>query len=268
MLGPSTVTAEEIRAHTHKAFVRVGEEFVVSILVDITESPVNALEGRITFPDKVLSVAAIHDGNSSINLWIKKPHLDENQIVFAGITPGGFVGIGKHLFSIVFVAEEAGMASIDVQSSQIRAHNGQATIIQHTARSATLEIAHGDSSERKEVFVDTEPPEDFVPIIANDPNVFGGDWFIVFQTQDKGLGIDRYMIKEGKWSRYRVAESPYHLQNQSRDVDIYITALDVAGNERYVVVLGETKSSNWMVVSVIVLGVGALLSWCVRRRLF
>jgi len=84
--------------------------------------------------------------------------------------------------------------------------------------------AHGNS----------DPPEDFTPVTASDPNIFGGKYFVSFATQDKGSGIDHYEISEGNKNSFVRVDSPYLLKNQVLDESIYIKAIDRAGNERVV----------------------------------
>jgi hypothetical protein len=54
---------------------------------------------------------------------------------------------------------------------------------------------------------------------------------LVFETQDKNSGIETYRVKEGYFGRYRDAVSPYKLQHQDGDRQVYVKAIDRAGNE-------------------------------------
>ena len=69
-------------------------------------------------------------------------------------------------------------------------------------------------------------------MIVSDPTIFGGKHFLVFATQDKGSGIDHYEVREVWWGWFRIAESPYLLQNQRLDTKITLKAIDKNGNER------------------------------------
>ena len=93
--------------------------------------------------------------------------------------------------------------------------------------------------------VDTESPEDFNLTVANDPSVFDGRYFLVFAAQDKGSGVDHYEVKEGRWGRFRKAESPYFLTHQNLNRDVYVKAVDKAGNERVAVTRARVHNAWW-----------------------
>jgi hypothetical protein len=86
---------------------------------------------------------------------------------------------------------------------------------------------------------DTESPESFSLMLAQDIDIFEKDYFIVFVAQDKGSGIDYYEVQETKnlledeqGGSWQLAESPYRIIDQSLDSFIYIKAIDRAGNIR------------------------------------
>jgi len=66
--------------------------------------------------------------------------------------------------------------------------------------------------------------------IQRDPAIFDGKYFIVFYTTDKETGVDYYMVKEGE-REWKIAKSPYLLENQNLDEEIKVKAVDRAGNE-------------------------------------
>ena len=107
---------------------------------------------------------------------------------------------------------------------------------------------------------DTEPPESFVPEISRDELIANGKWFVVFVTQDKASGIDRYEIKESRqkiltfFSRWRVAESPYVLQDQELRSYVFVKAVDKNGNQRIIKIAPRNplewyeNYENWLII--------------------
>ncbi|MBI3638138.1 hypothetical protein HY227_00125, partial [Candidatus Wolfebacteria bacterium] len=98
--------------------------------------------------------------------------------------------------------------------------------------------------------VDGAPPEEFTPQITRNPDIFDNKWFLVFAARDFESGIDHYeilekypvrhifnLIRKEKWTR---GESPYLLENQNLESDIFIKAVDRAGNEKII----EMKPRN------------------------
>lgn len=229
---PGVVFADEIRLDTNKTEVRVGEEFTLSVIVH-TNKIINAIEGYVAFSASLLEVKEVRDGNSVVNFWVEKPNGDTpGRVIFSGITPGGWSGPNQLLFSVVFVAKEIGSAGVEIKEVRALKNDGVGSKIILTTHSVEVPINSGDSAVRREKSTDTESPEDFTPFITRDPAIFDGKYFLVFGTQDKGSGIDRFEIREGSWGWFRVVESPYLLKNQKQDKVITVRAIDNNGNVR------------------------------------
>jgi len=116
---------------------------------------------------------------------------------------------------------------------------------------------------QEELAKDDIPPEPFEIKISQDPNIFGGKYFIVFSTTDKQTGIDHYEVKEGKidWKR---AESPYLLEDQSLKSIIKVKAVDKAGNERIAEYIPPKKPFPYWVIIPLLVGVG-IGYWLYRK---
>src|SRR3989344_3373636 len=202
------------------------------IEVDTGLEDINALEGTLVLPES-LHVREIQTGNSVILMWVEEPRQTGNIITFAGITPGGFEGVYP-VFTIhgAFTKEDFERARFESVVALKNDGTGERVPVM---LSLSLVAFKGD----------TEPPEDFTPVIASDPNVFDGKYFLVFATQDKGTGIDRYEVREGRWGFFREVESPYLLKYQRLDRDAYVKAIDNAGKERVAVLAARVHKSWW-----------------------
>ena len=115
------------------------------------------------------------------------------------------------------------------------------------------------NSQKDLKIIDTDPPEDFTPFVASDPTIFDRKFFLVFSATDKGVGIDHYEVREGFWSEYERAESPYLLKDQSLGKFISIKAIDKYGNKRLV----EIKAQNPNLRLEIGLILGIILVVCI-----
>ncbi len=251
--------ASEIRLEASKVNIRTNEEFSVDLVVSNKEL-INALGGRVVFPEALLEVKEIRDGNSIIHVWIERPQLSApGEIVFSGITPGGFVGADNKVLSILFEAKQEALAPISVLQVQAFRNDGSASEIGLSIRDTVVEIKPGDSRTRKEILYDHEKPEPFLPIIASDNSMFNGEYFVVFGTQDKGSGIKQYEIREGRWGRYQEATSPYHIRAQKLNTDIYIKAIDNAGNERLVIVPAPAPLFVWKYYGLFAILIGMIV---------
>lgn len=241
LLFVAPVFAAEIRLESQKVNVKTAEQFIVDVFVSSDES-LNAIEGKLSFTEKLLSLREIREGSSVINFWIEKPRREEGEIVFSGITPGGFKGPQNLLFSLVFEAESAGEADILLLEAAALRNDGLGTSESLSLRNAEISVKPGDSKIRSVSPEDEEQPEDFVPIITSDPQLFEGKQVLVFATQDKGSGVLGYEVKEFRYgllsliSPWERAESPYVLKDQELKSRIEVRVIDFSGNKRVVLV--------------------------------
>jgi len=200
--------------------------------VDTGAQDINALEGALVIPES-MHINEIQTGNSAILFWITPPEHIGNIITFAGITPGGFIGVNP-IFSVSgdFTAQD--LEGARFESVVALKNDGSGTSVPVTISLSLVAFK-----------ADTELPEEFTPTIASDPNIFDGKYFLVFATQDKGSGIDHYEVREGRWGWFKEVESPYLLKYQKLNRDVYVKAIDNAGNERVVVVPVRVHSTWW-----------------------
>lgn len=210
----------------------LDKNFEVKVLLNTEGESVNAIEGEIIFPTNTLSLQQINDGGSFVSLWIKKPSFDGNSVIFSGILPGGYEGREAYLFSLILKGKEVGEAAIDARNIRVLRNDPPGSLVSVRISSLKLQIKEQSSVPEFSMPEDTVPPEPFTPQIAKDPNLFDGKWFLVFVTQDKGLGIDHYEILETREGNWEIAESPYLLKDQELKSYIYVKAIDKAGNER------------------------------------
>jgi hypothetical protein len=263
LLTPSMSFAAEIFFETQKNNFTKNEKFSVQVFLNTENVSVNAIEGSIIFPVDLLEVEEIIDGNSAINFWVEKPYITDKQMVsFSGITTGGLNGSKKFMFSIIFVAKATGNGFITFSEIEVLKNDGLGTKIKAVPKPLLISVDSKLSSIKDENGVkDPNSPEDFIPIVGRDPTIFDGQYFVVFSTQDKGLGVDYYEVKEGFWGSYAVASSPYLLQDQSLTKTIYVKAVDRGGNMRVVTVSAQNHPKwyqDYFIISIIVLLFGWL----------
>ena len=198
------------------------DQFKVSIFLD-TEEQLNAVEGTLRFPPDFLELKSVNDANSIINFWVEYPNVISNgDIRFSGITPGGYKGDRGLIFSVTFKVLQEGKGIFDIRDTRVLQNDGKGT-------EAKLQVIDSPFIISKKTVVlqvpvsemkDESSPESFVPEIARDPSIFDGRWFLVFSTQDKGSGVKRYEVREGRWGWFKKAESPYLLNFQKLDKNI------------------------------------------------
>jgi len=252
-----------------EAVIGSEKEFSVAVNVDAGKS-INAIQAVISVP-KELTPVDITEGNSIITFWVEKPNFDESSrlLTFSGIIPGGFQEEKASLLIVKFktTKEQEGKAvlTFNKEKTKIYLHTSEGVEDSLELESLTLPIIKG----KENIIVktdDNDSPENFKPEISRDPNIFENRWFLVFATQDKGLGIDYYKVCEKSKTKCAPAESPHLLQNQKLNKKIFVKAVDKSGNERVAVLLPQKPSpwyQNYWIIGIIVLVVIAIA----RRRL-
>lgn len=253
-LFSGSVFAAEISFDTKTQEIRLDDQFEVGLFLNTEGEDINAIEGKIVFPTEILELKEIKDGNSIINFWIERPSIPKSYILnsksylpYSGIIPGGYQEAKGFLFSVVFRAEKEGEGVISFGPSQALLNDGKGTPAKLVIKDLGFRILDlGDLDSKSYILTppkDIDPPEIFKPEIAQNSEMFDGKWFLVFATQDKKLGIDRYEVLETRYKRQATrkngwvkAESPYVLKDQKLQSYIYIKAIDRVGNERIAVV--------------------------------
>ena len=243
-----------------------------------TEELLNAIEGKIRFPVNLLGLKTIENGNSIVTVWLERPTAGEaGEITFSGITPGGYQGSKGFVFSMTFLVKQEGIGAFDIHNVKVLRNDGKGT----EAKLQTFSSKFIISRKTNEIQIpisevkDINPPESFVPEIARDESIFNGKQFIVFATQDKASGVDRYEVKESRqkiltfFSRWRAAESPYILQDQELRSYVFVKAVDKAGNERIAEInpqhsLGWYENyENWIIIIL-----GLVIVYAIKRFLW
>lgn len=281
-LDSKAVFAAEISFDSEKRAFGRNEEFLLQVFLNVKEGNVNAIDGRVVFPLNLLEVKEIRDGNSAVNFWIEKPNWQQEtsdkrqgKIAFSGLTPGGFSRQKEFLFSVVFRAKQDGTGTIQADGLKMLRNDGVGSEIRTTVSPFSFSISKEQNplSSKIRPVDDTDPPEDFLPSVVSDQGLFDGKYFVVFATQDKKSGIDRYEIQETRYKRpatkeWIVAGSPYVLKDQKLRSYIYVKAVDKAGNER-LVVLPPSRRAPWyedysilvIMITIIIVGLYFRKKW-------
>ncbi len=270
--------------------IPANQDSKVDVIVDSEGQSLNAFEGTVSFPDSLLSIKQILNGNSIVSFWIEQPHLTSSTgsgiatISFSGITPGGFQEVPGlstekqgNLFSIIFSPKKEGMAEINADNVRILLGDGLGTPAKVSVKPLSLNIG-SQTGMAAPIAKDFNPPEEFHPQVVSDPSIFNGQYFLVFAADDKESGIDHYEVLE-TWfngtpsnAGWATAESPYLIKDQSLAKYILVKAVDKFGNyriETMTPVHPEIRYEYyllWSIIILIILIIGSLLWKKLRRK--
>lgn len=260
----------------------VGAAVDVGVFLGSDGESINAVEGTIRYPADLLKLTDIRPAGSLISFWVEQPRLvAQGDVRFAGIVPGGFQGDRGALFSLTFESIGAGTANINATQVAVLRNDGEGTTTTVRPAPLSLEIQANGPQPTFLLPTDTEPPEPFAPSLAADPNLFNGEWFVVFAAEDKQSGVRQYEIWEGPsadsiqslWMRpqWRLAESPSRLEQQDGHARVMIRVTDRAGNERIAEVPARLRAPwyeqklLWGILGVLILILGGGILWQKKR---
>lgn len=247
------------------------ESFYIDVVLDTKGENVNAIEGTILFPDDLLEVKEIYNGRSVVTSWVKQPKVEGSSISFAGIMAGGFTAtidpvnnteIPGNIFRVVFTPIKDGYATINFDDVHLYLNDGSGNEVLIQTRQISFGLS-SDGQKFTDLIVDTTGPEAFTPIVSKNENLFGGQYFLVFDTKDVETGIDHFEVKEGG-KDWVVAKSPYLLTNQSLRDYIQVKAIDNAGNVTYGSV-GERYISYFVITIIVLVLVVVLIYFFIKR---
>lgn len=285
-----------------------GDIISLDVRIDTDEGEcINTVDAVIHYeaPIRAVDVAL---GDSILNVWVEHPTIneDERTITLAGGIPGGYCGripgdpeLTNVIATLVFRSPGLAVGSsgnptsrISIQpESQVLLHDGFGTPAQLRSQDAVITLLNTPGSTqtdewRQAIQSDTDLPSDFSITLTKDASAFSGRYFIVFNAVDKQSGIDHYEVLEEPFSEFwsfgwgradapwKLATSPYVLEDQSLQSTIWVKAIDKAGNERVTKLVPDealqTFSRNqklfMIVTSVTVLLLVGLIAYAFWRR--
>jgi hypothetical protein len=269
-----------------KPFLLDAGGFKVEVSLAPEGESLNAIEGKIVF-SKNLKIREVVTADSIVSFWLDKPRLENNAVVWAGVMPNGFDGIldpyktvagpGK-LFEIFFSEKPADEGEINLVSGRVFLNDGLGT--SEELRTVSLKVSNSSLlglpiiKELRDIL----PPEEFLPLISRNPEIFNNQWFLSFGTADKQSGVATYyiyesenkedLVPERKWQK---AESPYLLQDQSLESFVFVRAVDQTGNERTMILEPSKLSSyppawRWIIIILVALSVCVLVFPRLKRK--
>jgi hypothetical protein len=238
------VHAAKVSFEQPSDIVQAGDVVTILLQIDTEGKTLNAFAGEIKYSEETLEVAEILDGDSIVNFWVENPGVKDDMVVFSGITPGGVTGRELNLLAIKFTVIKEGVGEVALAQSEFLVHDGLGTPETVSSVDLAFNILGALSAPAATTeYVDTEPPEPFAPVVVQDKDVFEGDPFLVFSTEDKGSGIAFYEVKEGTFA-YEAATSPYRIKNPQLKEALFVRAVDHDGNE-YIAEVYPQSAKHW-----------------------
>jgi len=254
--GSLYTIAATIQLESDATTLGISGQLWVDVTIDSSNQIMNAVSGSIPI-DPRITITEIMSGDSAVTFWLEKPLFvpETNSIVFSGVIPGGVVVSDKKLFSMIISGVSAGEVNLSVIDPQILRHDGLGTIIPTDTVPITISVADAYPATVINERGEKNIPEKFLITRSRDAAIFENNWFIIFSTQDKESGINRYEVCELLMRKCQPQQSPYELQNQSSLYMVLVRAYDEQENVQYATLI----SPGIKIILATVISLGILL---------
>ncbi len=216
----------------------IGNASTADVFVETGNNYVNAIEGKIILP-KSIDIQGVRTGTSVVTIWVERPTIDSTtkEIIFSGITPGGFRGKGV-LLSLEGEFKIEDLKKITFVNIKALKNDGFGTEV-------SVKM-YATSSQNIE---DQSLPIEFKPVVSRADDVFSGNYFVSFLTQDKETGVKEYkyatsFIFKPSEKDFKETSSPIVLEGVDNFKKIYIKAVDYEGNERMGIINGPHRNKT------------------------
>jgi len=242
-------------------YISLGEGVTVNLLLQPEEIAINAIEGVISFTPDILKFVRIRTAGSILGPWIKMPRLrNGDTISFAGIIPNGFGGFinpfngakqAGLLLRVTFIGNKIGDGFIYLSDMQVGRNDGDGTLEEPKySRVIPITVRAKNVEWQEPKIIDTDIP-DITAYIIQDPNIFNGEWTLIFYVSDKTSEIDRITVREGG-TGWITTQSPYKLRDQTRRSLVTVRAYDTAGN-MHTLYFGTPIKPNYLYYYILIL---------------
>lgn len=149
---PSTTLAVTYFFDPPEKSLNAESQFTITLKLDPENEFINAVEGVLRFPNKLLKVVNIDYDDSVVSTWIIEPNADKDEIHFSGIIPGGFDGVRKpleqnkspgNLFYITFEGRRKGSGAIALDEVMSLKNDGLGSEVLSTTIPFAFDIKDG-----------------------------------------------------------------------------------------------------------------------------
>lgn len=246
-----------------KSAITVGTLSNLEIKLDTQNNLVNTIEGDFVYDNKLLKVEQINTGSSFVSFWIDKPVDNGSGTVhFSGVIPGGISITNGTIFSLILRGKSEGNTSLKLSNVNLFLNDGEGSKDTVSYRDLPITIGINSAGDFEEFNTNDQiSPVKFKILRSKDESIFDNKWFIVFSTQDKGVGIDYYTVCEFFKKSCVKADSPYLLKSQNAFYYVTVSAYDLNGNTEKSVLV-----SPWIILSLVL--IIFIVLWFARRILY
>lgn len=159
--------------------------FSTSVFVSSTDTAINAVSGRVTFPSDTLRVKSISKSGSIVSLWAAEPTAGNGFVSFEGVILNpGYTGSGGKILTVTFDVIGGTSATVGIGGASVLANDGIGTNVLRGTGSAQFTFGPPDASTPQPPGTPTppEPPKDknfAIPVVSSATNPNPETWYNV-----------------------------------------------------------------------------------------
>ncbi len=216
----------------------------IAVTVDPEGEILNTFSGELNYPEDIITVEHISTIDSIASIWLTRPQIQNEKIIWAGFTPGGFDGVKGALFdgtqpgvlfTVTFKVLVEGPIGFDFTNLEFRKHDSSATPV--TVASKTISVPSVAATEETIIPNVVAPSQQFINTALFQDTFSNNAWFVAFSVDTNRVSIDRFEVAESKKlitedvaaRLWRTSESPVQLKHQSRNRYVHIKAVATDG---------------------------------------
>ena len=127
-----------------------GGFFKQSIVVSTSEA-INAVSGKISFPNEIVEIVSIDTGSSAVDFWVSKPSFSNvsGSLTFEGVILNpGFTGSIGNIADVTYRAKKAGAGEMYFESGAALANDGKGTNILESLDRITVSVSDEGTKAR------------------------------------------------------------------------------------------------------------------------
>jgi len=127
LLLPAHAQAATLSISPTSGTFEVGDRVTARVIVS-SDLPVNAISGVVSIP-QIFVVESVSKANSILNFWVSEPNFSRGAgtLHFEGVALGGYTQRTGTIVTFILRAEREGTGTINFQSGQVLANDGQGT---------------------------------------------------------------------------------------------------------------------------------------------
>jgi hypothetical protein len=196
------VRAAELNFSAPQLVRGTSDAYALDLNLNTQGDEINTLELYLKYPNETFDLEEILTGDSIIHFWIKKPQADSNLIYLAGSIPAGYLGTQGKILTLIFKPKtEITTLNLDIISdtkniSRVFLNDPEATERIIPANHYSFNLSAGESGQLITSIADKTKPEPFSIAISPSNTLPLNNVFVIFNTEDKGSGIDHYEMTQ------------------------------------------------------------------------